>query len=336
MNEIFLARKSSHFFGGLRMRMVIGLAMFSAAPSYAANCEFQKDQKTKNLTFTIPSDLRVPRDAPVGTVVWESAVQSGAGANNADVCADTHKWGLVNGVGASASAARKTELPIGTTGLAWSFVYENSKGKLIVEDLSLGGFSQGGGRYGWENTKLQLQIKKIGPVTAGASVPAGRLGYLNKNNEIDLFSINTSNKASVGTRSCKTPDVVVRMGDRNRVGQFKGVGTSLAPVNFSINLKECPSAISKVSYLLKPNTQIVDATQTVVALDAGSVAKGVGLQVLNQNGKPVTLNETVVYSEYDKVGGNFSIPFKAAYYQTAPVVEAGSANSSLTLVMSYE
>ncbi|WP_407513110.1 fimbrial protein [Ralstonia sp. GP71] len=101
-------------------------------------------------------------------------------------------------------------------------------------------------------------------------------------------------------------------------------------------LTECPSGISKVSYLLKPNTQILDAAQSVVALDAESVAKGVGLQVLNQNGEPAVLNEKVAFSEYDKAGGSFSISLKAAYRQTAPVVGAGTANSSLTFVMSYE
>ena len=91
-----------------------------------------------------------------------------------------------------------------------------------------------------------------------------------------------------------------------------------------------------MSCLLKPNTQIVDAARSVVALDATSIAKGVGLQILDEGGKPAVLNKKIVFSGYETVGGNFSIPLKAAYHQTGPVVEVGSANSSLTLVMSYE
>ena len=196
--------------------------------------------------------------------------------------------------------------------------------------------SKAAGPYTFLGTSFSLRIKKIGPVAPDAAVEVGLLGYANINNEFNAFIVRTSTKASVTAQSCKTPDVIVQMGDRNRVGQFKGVGTSLAPVNFSINLNECPSGISKVSYLLKPNTQILDAAQSVVALDAESVAKGVGLQVLNQNGEPAVLNEKVAFSEYDKAGGSFSISLKAAYRQTAPVVGAGTANSSLTFVMSYE
>lgn len=156
------------------------------------------------------------------------------------------------------------------------------------------------------------------------------------NNEVNVLVIKTSNKSSVATLSCKTPDVTVKMGDQNYVGRFKGIGTSLAPVKFSIALKECPEGVNKVSYQLNPNTAVVDATRSVIALDANSTAKGVGLQLLDNAGNPVALKTKLQFKEYDKLGGNFNIPFQAAYHQTAAAVVPGTANTSITFVMSYD
>ncbi|CAJ0715669.1 hypothetical protein LMG6871_01530 [Ralstonia edaphis] len=334
MDRIFSTGISKRLAGGLGALVFSSLAMFFSTPGYAANCAFNStDSKTQKLSFTVPADLHVPRNAPAGTVIWESADVS-AGSTGPYNCATDFTWGTINSVGASASASSKTDLPIGETGLAWSLVYFWPR-RQDVADISLAG-TRPWGTYSFDGTSFKLRIKKIGSVTAGASIAAGLLGFVSVNKEFNAFTVNVSNQASVGTVSCKTPDVTVRMGDKNRVGQFKGVGTSLAPVNFSIGIKECPEGINKVSYLLKPNTEIVDSARSVVALDAASSAKGVGLQLLDESANPVALNKTIVFNGYDKAGGDFNIPLKAAYHQTAAVIEPGTANSSVTVVMTYE
>jgi type 1 fimbria pilin len=223
--------------------------------------------------------------------------------------------------------------PIGKTGLGWSLHYRYWE----LEGIGWAPNIQGKGTFNNDWAKMKLIIRKIGPVEAGASVPNRLIGYVTHEGAFNTFSIHTSNEADVGTLSCKTPSVVVKMGEENRVGQFKGVGTSLAPVNFSIGLKQCPEGLSKASYLLEPNTNIVDNSRSVVALNAASTAKGVGLQILNRNGDPAPLNTMITFSGYDEAeaGGDLNIRFKAAYYQTSPVVEPGTANSSVTLVMDY-
>lgn len=328
--------ESDHLLRGFCMAAFF-LAAPLASPADAANCTMHQGAVVKQLAFQIPSSFTVPRDAPIGTVIYESApITNSAQDTPAFTCTAAFRWGLVNSVGGIPPAATKVDMPIGNTGLAWGLVYDNKKSTPAPLPAASLGIQQVANTHTFVSTSFSLRIRKIGPVAPGAAVEAGLLGYVNMNDEFNVFIVRTSTKASVTAQSCKTPDVIVQMGDRNRVGQFKGVGTSLAPVSLSINLNECPSGISKVSYLLKPNTQILDAAQSVVALDAESVAKGVGLQVLNQNGEPAVLNEKIAFSEYDKAGGNFSIPLKAAYRQTAPVVGAGTANSSLTFVMSYE
>ncbi|CAJ0776094.1 hypothetical protein LMG18090_00652 [Ralstonia mannitolilytica] len=250
-------------------------------------------------------------------------------------CDSQFKLGMVNAVGKAASAKATEMLPIGETGLAW--LYDDR------QDLTWAGYTPANNSQAWllgdrlwGKYNPKLKIIKIADVKPGASIPLGLLGYLSINGNFNAYTIKTANESTAATVSCKTPDVVVKMGDRNIVSAFKGVGQSVVPIKFAIALKECPEGINKVSYQLNPNTDIVDATRSVVALDAGSTAKGVGLQPLDNTGNPVALKTKLQFSEYDKLGGNFNIPLQAAYHQTAATVVPGTANTSVTFVMSYD
>lgn len=326
MKETYVNPIPTRLLGGLRFMAMLSFGLFTTASAYGAVCSFDPNNWTATMTYTIPANLNVPRDAANGTVIWKSEPKGLLGMHSWS-CTAAFKYGMTNSVGVSASSTAKNTLPIGDTGLAWSWGYN---------DILYGPELPAGKGYYFNDVKVAISLIKIGPVKAGASVPVGILGHLNANNEINIFTIKTSNKSSVATLSCKTPDVIVKMGDQNYVGSFKGVGTSLAPVNFSIALKECPEGINKVSYQLNPNTPIVDATRSVVALDAESTAKGVGLQLLDSLGNPVALKTKLQYSDYDKLGGNFNIPLKAAYHQTGSEIVPGTANSSVTFVMSYD
>lgn len=326
MKETYENPIPKRILGRLRFMATLSFGLFATASAYGAVCSFDASNSTGTITYTIPANLNVPRDAGNGTVIWKSEAKAIPSMHSWS-CTATFRYGMINSVGGSASPTAKTTLPIGDTGLAWSLGYH---------DILYGDELPAGKGYFFGNVKVDLSLIKVGAVKAGASIPMGILGYMSANNEVNIFVIKTGNKSSVATLSCKTPDVTVKMGDKNDVGRFKGVGTSLAPVKFSIALKECPEGISKVSYQLNPNTAVVDATRSVIALDANSTAKGVGLQLLDNAGNPVALKTKLQYSDYDKLGGNFDIPLKAAYHQTGSAIVPGTANSSLTFVMSYD
>ena len=329
MKKNLSIRCSNRLFSGFFVWVTTALATCLVAPAHAQNCAFNSGSSAATATYTIPKTLSVPRNAPVGTVVWESSTYTVYGTKRY-TCKLAYRAGVKSEVGWW-STKDMTEFPIGDTGLAWSLIINGTPVQGIYD-----GLVRAAGPQNLDGWSFKVLIKTTKAVSAGAVVPAGILGYYNVNYEFDAMTFKSSNEASVSALSCKTPDVTVKMGDRNRVRDFSGVGTSLSPVDFSIALKECPTGLKKVSYLLKPNTQIVDAARSVVALDAASSAKGVGLQILDAHENPVAMNEKIVFSGYDTVGGNFNIPLKAAYYQTGPIVEGGSANSSLTLVMSYD
>lgn len=307
----------------------VGLVICFATHAHAVTCSFKPGNSGKTMQFTIPYSLTVPRDAPVGTVVWESAPMN-VPTGHSWKCSTSFKAGTINWVGGAASADQKTDEPIGTTGLAWSVNIADMTQATTTWEID------GASTTYWSVTgPLVLRIKKIGQVGADASVPCCVLGYHTVENQITPLTYKTSNTSTVATRSCKTPSVTVKMGDQNEVRGFQGVGTSLSPVSFSIALKECPEGLNKVSYQLNPNSAIVDASRSVVALDAGSTAKGVGVQLLNSAGNPVALKTKLQFAQYDKQGGNFNIPLQAAYYQTANQIVPGTANTSVAFVMGY-
>ncbi|WP_296224467.1 fimbrial protein [Ralstonia sp. UBA689] len=281
----------------------------------------------------MPANLTVPRNTPIGGAFLEYELTAPYQARWR--CSGNFKNGIENLVGRSASPERMTDFPIGDTGLAWSIA---SPSGTEYPDISKGEVSVGGDRnyyYFKEGPGYILKIKKIGQIKEGAQISAGLLGRYSVEHQLYPITIRALRGSTIGTGSCKTPDVTVKMGDQNNAGRFNGVGSSLEPVSFSIALRECSKDMIRMGYQLKPNTRVVDDARSVVALDPESTAKGIGLQLLDKDGKPLPLSRWNAFWGYDKQGGDFDIPLKAAYYQTSPEISAGTANTSVTFVMSY-
>lgn len=313
---------------------VICLSIFTSSSAYAGEgqCRFLHGNSVVETVFVAPQTIFAPRDAKVGSVIWKSD-GTVPPRGHAWGCWEHFKWGLINSRGGlPPNPASPIDMPIGDTGLAWRYGGSNRDFPALLYGDRLPP-SEG---YRFDDQPQYLSIVKIGPIQSGVTIAAGTLGSVNIDGDFNVIRMQLAKSFTVATGSCKTPDVTVKMGDRNYVGQFKGVGTSLAPINFSIALNECPEGINKVSYRLEPTTELLDQSNAVVALDATSTAEGVGLQLLNAAGEPVRLKKRITFREYDKLGGNFIIPLKAAYHQIGPKVIPGRANTSVTFIMSYD
>ncbi|SEJ78552.1 major type 1 subunit fimbrin (pilin) [Paraburkholderia diazotrophica] len=197
--------------------------------------------------------------------------------------------------------------------------------------------------------KMDFAFIKIGPVTggtinmpgvvaqAGVSVTAAPAPYTNyvspPQNLVDVTLVGGPTFAPV---ACATPDVTVPMGTHANT-EFSGVGPiSTAPASFNISLNNCPAGINSIKYEIDAVTTIVDASQSVVALDSASTARGVGVQLLDANGNALPIGTQQTLPGYDPAGGNYTIPLKARYYQTTAPVLAGSANTVMTFTMNYQ
>ncbi|RDI99213.1 type 1 fimbrial protein [Dyella solisilvae] len=143
--------------------------------------------------------------------------------------------------------------------------------------------------------------------------------------------------AAIVPRACTTPNVVVRLG-KHMQSEFMGEGYTTAAVRFQIDLNNCPAGMTSIAYRIDAATTVLDATQSVVALDGSSSATGVGVQLLDGSGTTsFPLGRAVNFEGYDPhAGGSYSIPLKARYYQTGSSVGVGPANTSMTFTMIYE
>jgi major type 1 subunit fimbrin (pilin) len=185
-----------------------------------------------------------------------------------------------------------------------------------------------------------VEFIKTGPIGAGTltSVPAVTMSY-SLNNQSGTWPLNNmySGSASgiIGVGACLTPDVTVNLGTHDSK-EFSGVGSAASATAFSIALNNCPSGIGSVKYQVDAVTTVVDASRSVVALTSTSTATGVGLQVLDNTGNALPLGQLIAFAGYKSNGGNFTIPLKARYYQTASRVTGGTANSSMTFTITYQ
>ncbi|WP_196251549.1 fimbrial protein [Cupriavidus necator] len=99
-----------------------------------------------------------------------------------------------------------------------------------------------------------------------------------------------------------TPDVTVHMGMYQR-SEFSVLGSTTAPTSFRISVNNCPSGINTVRYQLDAVTTILNASNSVVALDSASTAGGVGLQILDDAGNPHPLGTLRAVPGYSPAGG---------------------------------
>ncbi|RWR01119.1 fimbrial protein [[Pantoea] beijingensis] len=114
---------------------------------------------------------------------------------------------------------------------------------------------------------------------------------------------------------------------------FGSAGSSASSARFTINLTDCPAAITSAS--IRFDGPLASGNSNLLALSSGQTATNVGVGIYEQNsttlipvGSPsdaVTLSAT----------GINAINFLAKYVSTAAVVGAGSANAVATFTVAY-
>lgn len=289
----------------------------------AANCAF-----TQGKTFTAnyaaaPVALTVPRDAPAGTVVYEESITAPQQGFN---CTGSSPF-IFRLNPTLGSVTTGNTYPLGKTGL--SIKVKNTQNGYLTADRLLSG------SYLDPTRTYTLEIIKSGELSSKNEVPAGNLGA-HRYGDLDLVRINLANPIILNAASCETPDVSVQMGDDYYLDEFSNIGDTSQAVKFNIGLNQCQTGIQKVTYSLKATSQVIDQQQGIVALNASSTAKGIGLKLMNDSGQPIALGTTYPFNGFNSTGTSFNIPLSAAYYRLANgELKAGTANASVTFVMSY-
>ncbi|WP_296247803.1 fimbrial protein [Pseudomonas sp. UBA4194] len=273
------------------------------------------------MNFTVPSTLTIPKNAPNGTVIYNSPQKSPTGAPTFK-CDVPGSWGYTNARGSTASDTDPS--PIGDTGLGWRLSY----GKTYAPAYPEG--SLNAASYTFVNS-VGFTLYKIGEIKSGA-IDSGQLGNL-VGFGLNIIQLNLANSITFTEVSCQTPSVNIDLG-KQYSSKFGGIGSTIGQKAFNIALNDCPSGLSSISYRLDPVNPAFDAKQGVLALDAGG-ATGVGIQITDSNNAVVTLGEAHRFLDTSP-SGNYLIPLQAAYYKTADKIEPGKANAALQFTITYQ
>lgn len=310
--------------------LYVAATLLACASNAKAGSCVAVDSKLDTLNFgasLASSTLTIPADTPNGTVVYQDTVQS---VGHIWSCSQISMFGILMNPKLGTASGTETLFPLGKSGLSYRVWFTalnryQSAPQAIAPN----------GSYGFSANSVRLEILKTGELASKVNIDAGYLGSL-QDDDLILKKLNLMNPIVLNAASCETPSVPVTMGDDYQLHDFREAGAKPRTVRFDIALNQCQTGIKKVTYSLKANTQVIDATKGIVALNAGSTAKGIGLQVMNEAGQPIAFDTTYPFDAFTTTGLNFKIPLSAAYYRLGnEELSAGSANTEVTFIVNY-
>ncbi|MBF6033999.1 fimbrial protein [Pseudomonas sp. P155] len=305
------------------------VTLLAHMPGAMAKCELKTSTIDLNYGANLTSGgLNIPADAPIGTVVYQESLQA---SRMTWQCDTSFMYGIIPNpaLATIAVGASVSTFPIGKTGLSYR-IWTGSQSYYLYSKSSV--FP---GNYVFPAGGMRLEIVKTGELSSLTKIAAGHLGSLKFDNS-DLYIYNLINPIVLNAASCKTPSVSVAMGDDYQLHEFRDANPTPRTVRFNIALNQCQAGIQKVTYLLKANTTAIDAEKGIVALNAGSTAKGIGLQLMNDAGLPIALDTIYPFDAFTTTATDFNIPLSASYYRlTNDELKAGSANTEVTFIVNY-
>ena len=273
----------------------------------------------------------MPADLENDRTVYESSYL--ARPTNTVTCYGITPIGLVPNPALGPAPASGYTFPIKDSGLALQIFsnYAEPKYTINVYGERTIGNTNVAPVYG---VRFIYRFVKIGTIKHGTVIGPFTVGVI-KYGTMVSHNVTMTGSLIISASSCKTPDVSVNMGDYV-ASEVTGSRGQTRPVNFDIALNACPEGINRVTYSLQANTPVIDSETGLVALDAASGAKGVGLRIMDGDGTPLALDKAHAFSAYDVQGGDFKIPLSAAYiHLDNQELEFGTANTSLTFTISY-
>lgn len=301
------------------------IALAYSSGTLAANCYFTGGAgRESTINFgSSPINVTVPRDTPIGTVLYEETIL----AIPKNFQCNTDAPFVFSPNPSITSVTTGYIFALGETGLSLKIHYGDYGylGTTHILPAKL---------YNDPARTYRIEILKSSEQSSQNKVPAGYLGA-HIYGDLDLVKFNLVNPIILNFSSCQTPDVSVQMGDDYQLHEFSNVGDMPRTIKFNIGLNQCQTGIQKATYSLKATSQVIDQKNGIVALSPSSTAKGIGLKLMNDVGQPIDLGTTYTFNGFNTSGTDFRIPLSAAYYRLAGALEAGNADASVTFTVHY-
>lgn len=190
--------------------------------------------------------------------------------------------------------------------------------------------------------KPTVTLIKIGPIAPGPQRIDEEMfrGIIDMRGDVMDFRL----RATINHAQCTLrPDAVsadpVQLGDHT-LADFTGTGSTTVKVPFHIRLNDCQDdssgsvAMAHIRLDGARGSSSLDRSQGLFSLTSNSTAKGIGIQLLRDDGSSMLLEEEVPVKRL--AIGETRLDFQARYYQTDSKVEPGLAEGALNFTISYK
>lgn len=318
-----------------QMAGALGLLLMSSL-AWGASCSGDPPLRTFH---TLPAVITQQRDAPLGTVLYDTNGWVGAGQFVNVTCRGPGTLWMTDGFrGGMVKTDYEHVYESGVPGIGIKVSWANnarnppssmSGGRYMVDpprELQISATTYVPAQMWW------IQLIKIGPIQSGTfKINPVRVFYHNMlTNELNF----TPSQVVFNQQGCRVQNkaLTVPMPTAG-VQRFQGIGSTTGERLFDIPL-ECDPNI-RISYRLDGLT----SGESVLKNSTGAgMAKGVGVQILKGSGggTPLVLGANAYHMDMGAVGGLSKIPLVARYYQLESNVTPGQVITTATLTMFYE
>ncbi|MDV3443195.1 fimbrial protein [Pseudomonas otitidis] len=304
---------------------------------HALACSLKRDQSTN---FTFPTPLNVPRDLPIGGVIYDTHGWIGSGDAYVDCMGLFQHYigtGFISGPSEVTVPGKTDVYATNLAGVGIRVAWSNS--------VNTPAHMEGGEmmRSARRRTPIPrnhyapaqrwwIQLIKTGKINSGTlSMNSVRIYYDDAlTNQLNFVS----SQVVFQTRGCVASGATQLVTlQQSHIGQFKGVGSTARPRTFSLDL-DCDEGV-KASYRIDG----LPATESVLKNVTGSpeLASGIGVQLLQSDGvQPFLLGKKYVLGTADRPNSDMKIELQARYYQFQEQIRPGLIMTTATVTLYYE
>jgi len=328
----------------LRIRHLVLAAMaltiiVMSGPVFADNNTCSSNSKSGGtVTFTLPSEIVVPQNGATSGPLWTSPAVTPVNPPTFSSCGTNVPNGLENATWGGTSAGDNTLYPTSVSWLSYRILQSGNALLPFGSQPSAPSVSANNAEI---SSPFQLQLVITGPVPSGnQTLPTGQLVLWDfalgggKIFTVDTFSIGGSGTINIIQPCVIAVDPTTVTLPTVATSAFAGANSTTGTQSFQISLTNCPTG-NQINITLNTSNPQSGTTSVIQNTAATSPATGVGVQVLDGNGNPITFGTAI--PEGSIPGAMVNIPFAARYYQTgSTAVTPGAVTAVATYTLTYQ
>jgi type 1 fimbria pilin len=313
-------------------------AMVVAGPVFAdSNTCSSNSHSGGTVTFTLPSEIVVPQNGATSGPLWTSPPTTPVNPPSFSSCGTNVPNGLENATWGGPSVGDNTLYP---TSLSWlAFRILQSGTALLPYGLQPSPTSVGA-INAQISSPFQLQLVITGSVPPGnQTLPTGQLILWDfQLGGGTIFTVETFRIGGSGAINIIQPCVIAVNPTTVTLptvatSAFAGGNSTTGTKPFSIDLTNCPTG-NQLGITLNTSNPQPGTTSVIQNTAATSPATGVGVQLLDGAGNPVTFGNAI--PEGTISGATVNLPFTARYYQSGTTVTPGDVTAVATYTLTYQ